>query len=304
MNINTTDMAKLETKYRQVLKNMLSLPVCAPSALVYLSVGVLPATAQRDLEILGCLGQLALSDMDDQNVRKIILHNLTFYDDNFGGWSGLARKTAERYGLPDPLQYMQYPWRADRWREHCRQRITVYWEEKLKSELFNEEGDEKTSSLFVDVDNLSLTSPMRIWQQAAMDSNSVKEATPSSWMYSGVYFTREFMYKMKKTKSPNCACEMNVIESLPHFLLECNLYQSVREQYLPKYLMMNKNVTSICDSKKQIIICILDPLSSKLPDCVTSAWSSVRDVYQLSRKFTYRMHLKREKIYNELDGDG
>ena len=51
---------------------------------MYLSVGVLPATAQRDLEILGCLGQLALSDMDDQNVRKIILHNLTFFDDNFG----------------------------------------------------------------------------------------------------------------------------------------------------------------------------------------------------------------------------
>ena len=234
--------------------------------------------------------------MEDQNVKQIVIHNLTFYDEKFGGWSGLARKTAAQYGLPDPLQYMQHPWRADRWREHCRKRITVYWEEKLKSELFNEEGDEKTSSLFVDIDNLSLTSPMRIWQQAAMDSNSVKEATPSSWMYSGVYFTREFMYKMNKTKSPNCACEMNVVENLPHFLLECKLYQSVREQYLPTYLMMNRNVTSICDSEKQIIICILDPLSSKLPDLVTSNWNSVRDVYQLSRKFTYRMHLKREKI--------
>ena len=157
MNINTTDLARLETKYRQVLKNMLSLPVFAPSALVYLSVGVLPATAQRDLEILGCLGQLALSDMDDQNGRKIILHNLTFFDDNFGGWSGLARKTALQYGLPDPLQYMQHPWRADRWREHCKHRITVHWEEKLKSELFNDEGEEKASSLFVDVENLSLT---------------------------------------------------------------------------------------------------------------------------------------------------
>ena len=50
MAINTTDMTRLETKYRQVLKIMLSLPVCAPSALVYLSIGVLPATAQRDLQ--------------------------------------------------------------------------------------------------------------------------------------------------------------------------------------------------------------------------------------------------------------
>ena len=60
MPINTTDMARLETKYRQVLNNMLSMPDCVSFAPVYLTMGVLPATAQRDVEILGLLGQLAL----------------------------------------------------------------------------------------------------------------------------------------------------------------------------------------------------------------------------------------------------
>ena len=111
MPINTTDMARLETKYRQVLKNMLSMPDCVSSAL-----GVLPATAQRYVEILGLLGQLALCDEEKQNIRLIVQHNLAFFDDKFGGCSGLVRNTAAVYGLPDPLQYMGLPWRSDRWR--------------------------------------------------------------------------------------------------------------------------------------------------------------------------------------------
>ena len=116
---------------------MLSLPVCAPSALVYLSIGVLPATAQRDLEIMGLLGQLALCDNDDQNVRSIINNNLAFFDDKFGGWSGLVRKTAAKYDLPDPMQYLLHPWRPDRWRCFCREKITTHWDRKLKDELLN-----------------------------------------------------------------------------------------------------------------------------------------------------------------------
>ena len=51
--------------------------------------------------------------------RKIINNNLAFFDDKFGGWSGLVRTTAAQYGLPDPLQYMVNPWQPDRWRSHC-----------------------------------------------------------------------------------------------------------------------------------------------------------------------------------------
>ena len=80
MPINITDMATLETKYRQVLKHMLSMPDCVSSPLVYLTMGILPATAQRDLEILGLLGQLAMCEDDDQNVRKIINNNLAFFN--------------------------------------------------------------------------------------------------------------------------------------------------------------------------------------------------------------------------------
>ena len=84
MSLNLGDIERLEVKYRKTLKCMLSVPDCTPSAAVYLCMGVLPAAAQLDVEI-----------------------SLTFYDVNFPCWSWLVRRTCLKYGLPDPLQYLQ-----------------------------------------------------------------------------------------------------------------------------------------------------------------------------------------------------
>ena len=102
MAMNEGDIERLEIKYRKVLKCMLSLPDCTNFAAVYLSIGVLPASAQRDIEILGLLGQLAMCDQEAQNIRAVIEHNLAFYGFNFNGWSGLVRKISFKYGLDRP----------------------------------------------------------------------------------------------------------------------------------------------------------------------------------------------------------
>ena len=81
------------------------------------------------------------------------------------------------------------------------------------------------------------------------------------------------------------------------------MYKNIREQYLPKYIQQNNNILSICDNERLLLISILDPLSSKLPDNITTKWSSVRDVSQLLRKYVYRMHVKREKMYTEMYGN-
>ena len=62
IQLNLTDINRLEVKYRKVIKCMLSLPDCTTSAVVYLSAGLLPASARRDVEILGLPGQLAGCD--------------------------------------------------------------------------------------------------------------------------------------------------------------------------------------------------------------------------------------------------
>ena len=64
---------------------------------------------------------------------------------------------------------------------------------------------------------------------------------------------------------------------------------------------MNKKIFEITENENLLIISILDPLSSKLPHSVTSAWRSVSGVYELARKYCHRIHSKREKIYTDLD---
>ena len=79
---------------------MLSLLDCTTSAAVYLNIGVMPASAQHDVEILGLLGQLALCDGESQNLRLVIINKLTFYGANLTGWSSLVRKTSTDYQIP------------------------------------------------------------------------------------------------------------------------------------------------------------------------------------------------------------
>ena len=89
---------------------------------------------------------------------------------------------------------MENPWRPDRWREHCKRTVVSYWETQLLQTTGNR-------LKYMDLDYASVQIPMRVWQMAGLCSESVRQATIVSWMLLGVYFTREFLYKMKKISS-------------------------------------------------------------------------------------------------------
>ena len=59
---------------------------------------------------------------------------------------------------------------------------------------------------------------------------------------------------------------------------------------------MNPNLVSISDSPKLMMIGILDPESTYLPDIVCNGWVNLHDTYKLSRDFVYNVHKKREKL--------
>ena len=225
----------------------------------------------------------------------MITHTLTFYGLSFNGWSSLTRKTCLKYGLPDPLQYMENPWRPDRWREHCKRTVISYWETQLHQTTAN-------SLKYMDFNYASLQIPMRVWQMAGLCSENVRQATIVSWMLLGVYFTREFLFKMKKVSSPLClGCTSNENESIEHLLLHCEYYKKIREENLPKYLHENKKISEILTNEDLIVQCILDPLSANLPSIVTTGWTSPKEAYAISRKFCSSLHRKRDKLYSESD---
>jgi hypothetical protein len=296
VHINKGDLEHLEINYRSVVKHMMAVPNNTPTCSIYLMFGILPAEAQRDLDIMGLLGQIAVCPRDLQNVTDIIQNNLVFYGEEFGGWSGLARHTAAKYGFPDPAQYMQHPWRSDRWRSYCQERIAAHWDIKLK-----EEAGSKLSLLLLDISSLSVTKPAKIWSMAGLDATEVKKACIVNWMTLGVYRTRDVLSKMKKIKSNICtACPMEVIGSLEHYLLYCELSKEIREKFLPKFILSNNRISSLLNNEVALMITILDPESSLLPEEIRFNWVSSSQIYSLSRDFAYNIHKKFEKFYGEI----
>ena len=60
VHINKGDLEHLEISNRSVLKHMKAVPNNTPTCSIYLMFGILPAGAQRDLDIMGLLGQIAV----------------------------------------------------------------------------------------------------------------------------------------------------------------------------------------------------------------------------------------------------
>ena len=114
-------------------------------------------------------------------------------------------------------------------------------------------------------------------------------------MVLGVFKTREALAKMKAVKTDKClACDENETESLPHLLLHCQYYQKIRDEYLPRLVILNPNFTSIMNDEKKLIISILNPESSMLP-AVTILHCDKS--FELSRSFCYDIFKKRDKFY-------
>ena len=143
---------------------------------------------------------------------------------------------------------------------------------------------------------------MRGWQLAGLSSVKVRQATIVNWMLLVTYFTRELLFKMKKSSSPHClGCGNGKIENLSHFLLHCQYYDEICEEYLPKLILLNKQTSEIINSEHLMILSIIDPLTSKRPEAFVKNWSSAKSAYELSRRFCFNMHEKREKLAKEFE---
>ena len=61
ININPTDMDRLEIKFRNILRSIQGLSPSVNTAAIYLMIGCLPITAERDIQIMRLVGQTAIS---------------------------------------------------------------------------------------------------------------------------------------------------------------------------------------------------------------------------------------------------
>ena len=196
---------------------------------------------------------------------------------------------------PDPLQYFQYPWLPTRWRSHCKEIIEDHW-----VNVYRADASSKKSLIYFDVSTLNFTEPHRIWKAAGLDSIEVKKATVVMWFLLNVYHCNKLLLKMKRVGTSLCTCCDNIFEEdVCHILLFCQAYREIREPFLTKLTLLNNNLVKISDRSTLLIIAILDPESSKLPNFITDNWTHLDKIYSLSRTFCLNIHQKRDRILKE-----
>ena len=254
-------------------------------------MAVLPEAAERDIQILRLLGQLAICDRDQQAVSDILENNLGEQDISFAGWSGLARKTTSLYGLPDPLELFQNPWASDRWSEFAKAAVIKYW-----TTLLQNSASTYSSLNMLDTSRLNLLSPHPIWIAAGSNPVSVMKATVVTWLLLNTYKTGEKLYKMRKVRSPECVLCQNPVEDQVHFTLKCPVLFPIRSQYINEFIELCPNLVKHTTDEQAFLLCLLDPFSPLVPSEVRETWTDKDQVYKTSRNFFYDLHKKREKL--------
>ena len=103
---------------------------------------------------------------------------------------------------------------------------------------------------------------------------------------------------MKVIKSPQCtACSMNAVGSLSHYLLYCPLTEKIREKYVPQFVLANPKVASLANNETALLISILDPESSLLPEDIRHNWESSTKVNMLLTKMPFVNFANLAQIY-------
>ena len=200
------------------------------------------------------------------------------------------------YGLDDPLDLLQQPWRADRWRQHVKKVIMEYWTSVLSESC----SSYSTLDLF-DTTRLRLDSAHPIWVAAGRDSVATSRAVIVMWLLLGCYNTGERLFKFKKAKSPVCVLcshnnEVGPSDDRVHFLLSCPALSEIRESFLCQFVSLSPMLTKYIEVSKNFLLCLLDPLSPRVPQDLRESWISESEVYKVSRNFCYSMHRRRTKM--------
>ena len=88
------------------------------------------------------------------------------------------------------------------------------------------------------------------------------------------------------------------IGSLSHYLLYCPYTEEIRQKYVPKFIVDNPKAARPAGNEAALMMSILDPESSRLPEEIRYNWESITRIYFLSRDYVYNVHNKFEKFYD------
>ncbi|CAC5367025.1 unnamed protein product [Mytilus coruscus] len=252
----SSNLLKLEKFQKQLLKRIMSLPICTPDPSIYILSGFLPIEAQIDQKALILFNDICRQD-DSNLEKKVAIRQLSIKDQSSNSWFISIKKMVFKYGLPSPLQLLNCAPKKVQWKRTVQIAIYKYWKEAIIS---SGKSYASLRHLYIDAYNPGKYHHL-------LDINTTNDPTRETTrlaikliLVTGTYILQNKRFKYTENETPICKLCDQGDETLCHFLLDCQILEPIRRKYfhqideLLQLISEEKFTTLSCHDKIQIIL--------------------------------------------------
>ena len=246
--LSDRDYQDLDKWQRSTLRQIQGLPESTAVCAVYLLIGILPLTAQVHMKILTLFNSIC--NRHGSVEHEILARQLAVKDMHSHSWTTSLREIASKYQLPSPHMVMANPQSKTRWKRKVRDKVTAYWEEKLKLQ-----AKEMKSLKLLNIGYCKIGSTHPVWSNTN-DPMQVTMACTKAALLTGRYPLTSMKCSGKR-RQENCPLCRESPETMSHFLLEC---QKLKEPRISHFRKIKPIIDSLqIKEPEDIVRFIIDP---------------------------------------------
>jgi hypothetical protein len=251
--IKESDLEALEKSHISLLRQLQSLPNSTAIPAIYLLLGILPIRAQIHIKILSLY--ISILHRPSSVEYDVIQRQLAIKDTSSSSWTSQLRQVLHMYKLPSSLQLANAPPLKKKWKLTVKSAVTTHWEEKLKEKAASMKS---LRNLNLDMCAIGFSHP--VWV-CGPDPLQATMAAIKAMILTGRYpVTAEKCAGRKQLLL--CPLCNTAPETVPHFLIECEALQDVRNSYMQQLQQIFPNSYSPHQTDtNNIALCVIDPSS-------------------------------------------
>ena len=295
--LQNTQLEPLELFERKLLKSILKLSSTAPTTAIHFLTGELPVEGKIHKDVFSNF--YSIWNNPDTKIHELIKYLLRTSSDNSRTWAILLRHLCNRYGLEDPLVYMNGdPPAQSAWKELVNTKITAYHEQKLRAA-----AAKNRRMNFLNTYSCNLKGRHHPALSNMVTTWDVKRSRAHIKFLS---------YEVKAEQgggSPLCKiCQTGSVERISHIIASCPAMAKERDKVLLELrnlCTLTKNNLSLdyfIHNEDVLSQFILDPTSLNLSIRVSLQDPIVSAFYRLSRDICFILGKTRLKLLDEFSG--
>jgi hypothetical protein len=224
-----TDKQKeyLDKYFRNLLKQLLSLPKCAGNESTYLLMGMPPIQAILDIRTLLFFGTIARQK--DSLLYHVARRQMATKSIKTRSWFVHIIKTSLKYQLPNPHFILQSTPTKARWKSIVKNTVLNHWSTNLRTAAC---GKSSLSSL--DIQTASITRIHPIWATVSANMRDIERARIKTRLATGTYIlqSNRARFNQYEVDSTCPLCQLGE-EDQHHFVATCSTLQHIRDKYHP-----------------------------------------------------------------------